>query len=173
MNASFTTSAGRDPLTAWIDLRLAANPTVADALYAGSIFHYNIRTRTEQGVDYQNQPFIPYSKAYAREKSKRLGHADTVDLFGFQLHPHMLNSIVFSGGGIQQPLDGGISIAGTDPIDHFEIGFYGEEAVRAEAINEGRQPQPIRRFFDVTADDVAQAERGVGELIDARLSSKI
>lgn len=174
MLASFNGPAGRDPLTTWIDLRLAATPTLGDALYAASIAHYNIRSRTERGVDYQGNDFVSYSEKYARRKAKELGHSDTVDLFGYQSHPHMLNSIVFHGAGFEQALNGFSSgFTGDQPIDSFQIGFYGEEADRAQAINDGLGHQRRREFFNLTQDVVHQMEDGVGQLMTARVEEKL
>ena len=145
-------------------------PTIGDGLYAASILYHNIRERTERGVDVNGSQFAPYSEGYRKRKAKELGSADVVDLFGFQNHTHMLNTIVFHTGGLDAQLSNGVHpVEGGDPLYHFEVGIYGDEAKRAEWHNTGAGRNPQRHFFDASQDDLQQMEAGIGQLIQARI----
>ncbi len=133
---NFTGPGGVDPTTYILNLKNLATPTAADCLLAGQFSRARIRERTAQGVDSQGVQFAPYSEGYARQKSKYLGHSDSVDLFGYQNHPHMLNSIMVSVNG--QMFGENTAGAGNQPTTLFQIGIYDNEAAaRAQVHNEG------------------------------------
>lgn len=173
----FTGPGGQTPSIHILKLAEAAQVTVGDALYAGQALRTRIRTRTAQGIAFDGSPFPAYSKEYRKRKVLMLGHADAVDLFGPDNHPHMLNAIsVVSGGTI---LATGQS-ASTSPLElpepsaQVSLVIFGEaEAMRARVHNEGATVttrlgkgkgkakkggkatfnMPRRRFFDASADD--------------------
>jgi hypothetical protein len=62
MEASFKTSAGKDPATYILDLAGAVAPTEADVLYAAGRQRERIVDRTYRGVDVNGNPFEPYSR---------------------------------------------------------------------------------------------------------------
>jgi hypothetical protein len=167
-SVTFNAPGGSDPVRHILDITNAILPTVGDALYGAAIAHSAIRTRTEAGQDVDGVNFAPYSEGYAKRKAKQLGHADTVDLFGPDAHTHMLNAIVFKGGGLEQALDNSNASVNLEPINYFEIGIYGDEATRAQAHNEGLGNMPRRHFFDVNADDITAMERGMASLQESR-----
>ena len=127
--------------------------TEADRLYGAQFIRSRILDRTARGVDAEGQSFAPYSKAYAKRKDKAGGRTDQVDLYGLEQHPHMLNAML-----------------GRSTAAGFEVGFYGEEATRAEAINEGLGHQPVRGFFRTTEEDLAQVKQELSTRISARMS---
>jgi hypothetical protein len=126
--------------------------TEADRRFGGQFIRSRIADRTAQGVDVDGQPFAPYSAGYAKRKAKAEGRVDQVDLYGFLHHPHMMNLI------LTRPTEAG-----------FEVGFWGEEAVRAEALNEGLGHQVERRFFAASEQDVAEVRDAIGTRIAARM----
>ena len=147
----FTGPNGTNPAEYILKLAHEAQPTVSDALFAGQALRTRIRERTAAGVDYMGQPFVDYADSTRREKIRHLGHADTVDLFGYRQHPHMLNAIQVTSGNQ-------IGMSGADIGELFGIEMDtsasadgdsapasivslvipdGPEAVRARAHNEG------------------------------------
>jgi hypothetical protein len=137
----FTGPNGSDPVGYIVKIEKAIQPTAGDCLYAGQIFRTLVRQRTARGVDADGSPFAPYSPAYAKRKAKRLGHANTVDLFGGDHHPHMLNAMqVRVGGARLDDNEQASSDAGSNAehIDLFYVGFWDREsATRARLHNEG------------------------------------
>lgn len=151
--------------------------TEADRRFGGEFIRSRISDRTGQGVDVHGQQFAPYSAAYAKKKHKAGGRVDQVDLYGTAHHPHMMNAL----------------LSRVTP-EGFSVGFWGEEAVRAQAINEGATLRtghgsgkhqqhsgfqfdlfrasgtlPARRFLDVNEEDLADVHEAVGRRIEVRL----
>ena len=133
-------------------LQIAADAVanVSDAVLAGQLLRSRIAERTARGVDARGASFVPYSEAYAKEKAVRLGSADTVDLFGYVHHPHMMNAMVVRVNGSEMgasPLSlfgmpvfqGFGGSVNRTPAQMLEVGFYGEEATRARVHNEGAE----------------------------------
>lgn len=102
-----------------------------------------------------------------------------VNLFGMEQHPHMLDTMLVKAGGVE---DAG-AFEGFDFSSEFEafeqnqaatqleLGFYGDEAARAQGNNEGTANLPARNFFALNADDLAIAEQAIGERILARTNA--
>lgn len=192
--ATFSAPGGQDPAQHFRKVMLAVETTVGDAIEAGSILVARIRERTAQGIDANGMAFPEYSAGYAKQKIARIGSASPVDLFGFQNHPHMLNTILIKAGGAEFPPGAvGEGVEAVYPgrqIEHFEAGFYGDEAVRARVHNEGgsvrtrlgtgksgRKPKPggkasfempVRHFWDANAEDIRLMEFAIGERAEAR-----
>lgn len=132
----FTGPGGSDPVAYILNLEHLAAPVAADCLLAGQFLRAKIRERTAAGVDAQGVSFVPYSESYARQKTKNLGHADIVDLFGADQHPHMLNSIMVSING--EMFGDNAGGAGDQPTTLFQVGIYDEQAaMRANVHNQG------------------------------------
>lgn len=168
-------------------LRLGAMavPTAADLLFAGEIIRAKILERTSQGIDADGASFTPYSESYRKAKTRQLGHADTVDLFGPSRHVHMLNTLLVSVDNMEQ------AAPTNAPASLLQVGFWNEETARRASVhNEGMEVRtrlgsgksgkkkkggqalftmPRRHFFDVNAEDVAMIERAVGLRIDERM----
>jgi hypothetical protein len=51
----------------------------------------------------------------------------------------------------------------------FEVGFYGEEAERAKAINEGTERMAERRFFEANEQDITDVKEAIATRMEARL----
>ncbi|GAC1496099.1 MAG: hypothetical protein NVS1B6_00890 [Steroidobacteraceae bacterium] len=173
----FVGPGGTDPVQHIRSFETAVMPTVGDCVYAGQLLRARIRQRTAEGVDVDGMPFAAYSEPYRKRKIARLGHADTVDLFGFAQHPHMLNTMIVRCGSTELPAN---QPAEADPFaldipaTLFQLGYYGEEAVRARVHNEGAEVRtafgtgkgkpkpggrstftmPRRHHFDANGDDV-------------------
>lgn len=162
---TFSGPFGADPVARLLEIKVAVHPTVGDALWAGLYLYAKIRERTGQGIDVQGVPFAPYSEGYRRRKTKELGHADTVDLFGYEHHPHMLNTVMVKAGAQQEPGGGRMPNPSefAEPIDLFHVGFYGEEAIRARVHNEGSTKMPQRHYFDANQEERTGMENGMGE----------
>lgn len=150
--ATFLGPNGSRPSEFILKLAHQAQPTVSEALFAGQAMRTRIRERTAAGVDYTGQPFAEYAESTRREKIRHLGHADTVDLFGFQQHPHMLNAIqVVSGNqlamsnsdmgnlfGIEMDTSAGEFSEDMTPASIVSLVIPdGPEAERARAHNDG------------------------------------
>jgi hypothetical protein len=127
--------------------------TDADRRFGADFIRSRILDRTGRGIDVSGQAFAPYSRAYAKRKDKAGGRIDQVDLYGVEHHPHMLNTML-----------------GRVTPEGFAVGFWGEEAVRAEALNEGLGHLPERRFFAASEEDLADVHQGIGTRITARMS---
>ncbi len=114
----------------------------------------------------------PYGIRYASYGAAKaaLGRG-TVDLFGIEHHPHMLNAMAILAGSASLPFGqsagGGENLA---PVDAIQIGFWGDEAKRARGHNEGTAKLPRRRFLDASESDKAAMERDMGERIDRRMN---
>lgn len=100
--------------------------------------------------------------------------ASTPNLYGMEQHPHMLDTMMVKAGGSE--VVGGAPTFGSEfeafeanqPCDSLNIGFYGEEAARAQGNNEGTGKTPKREFFALNAEDLAWGERAIGERIAIR-----
>lgn len=150
MPFTFTGPNGQRPSEFILKLAGAASPTVGEALYAGQALRTRIRQRTAQGIDAFGAPFAPYSESYRKRKVLMLGSSDTVDLFGMDQHPHMLNAIVVESGNVLAvsgsemgelfgiEMDPG-TVSGNDvPATIVSLVIHdGPEAERARAHNEG------------------------------------
>jgi hypothetical protein len=126
--------------------------TDADLHFGAQFIRSRILDRTSRGVDASGQQFEPYSAGYAKRKDKAGGRIDQVDLYGVEQHPHMLNAML---GRVNQ--------------DGFEVGFYGEEATRAEANDKGLGHLPERGFFRASEEDLTDVKQAMG----ARRASRI
>jgi hypothetical protein len=126
--------------------------TEADRRSGGEFIRSRILDRTGRGVDANGEAFAPYSAGYAKRKEKARGRTDQVDLYGIDQHPHMLNAM----------------LSRATP-EGFAVGFWGEEAARAEWNNEGAGRVPERRFFAASEQDVSDVHEAIGTRITARL----
>ena len=126
--------------------------TDADLLFGSQFIRSRILDRTAQGVDANGQPFQAYSAGYAKRKEKAGGRVDQVDLYSVEQHPHMLNAML-----------------GRTNSDGFEVGFYGEEAIRAEANDKGLGHLPERGFFRANEEDIADVKEAMGARRNARI----
>ena len=168
---------GSDPQQHINALAKDATITLGDALYGGQAMRTRVRQRTDSGVDYQGAPFAPYSDSYRRQKVARLGKSDTVDLFGLQQHPHMLNTITVQSPGATIGPDRDIDLFAF-PQDATIVSLVipdGPESQRARLHNEGgtfrtrlgtgkgkakkngrsTATMPKREFFNATQDDLS------------------
>lgn len=171
---SFSGPGGVDAATHILNLAAAARPTVAEVLYAGQRQETRIVQRTLAGKDVDGNSFAPYSPNYAKRKA-RAGHSTTVNLFGTENHPHMMNRIVV--------------LVGT--ADLLQLAFQGEESVRARVHNEGASirtrsaaagrkkkkgrrssfKMPRRHFWDASVAEVREMVNDLGQAINARLKT--
>lgn len=126
--------------------------TDADRMFGGQFIRSRIADRTARGVDANGQRFAEYTPGYAKRKAKAGGRVDQVDLYGTEHHPHMMNAMLARVNA-----------------DGFEVGFYGEESVRAQAINEGTERMAERRFFEANEQDVDELKVAIGARIEVRL----
>lgn len=126
--------------------------TDADLQFGAQFIRSRILDRTSRGVDADGQQFEPYSPGYAKRKDKAGGRIDQVDLYGVEHHPHMLNAML-----------------GRVSPDGFEVGFYDEEATRAEAIDKGLGHLPERGFFRANEQDVTDVKEAMGARRAARI----
>ncbi len=182
----FVSSTGQDPAAAIEGIIRVIQPTVGDALYGGQIIRSEILQSTAQGLDANGIPFAGYSPDYAKQKLKKLGKNSPVDLFGPDQHVHMLNTILVKAGGFEVTIGDTPQDIGT-PSDLFEIGFYGQESIRAKAHNEGASIRtrlgtgkgkrskgkstatiPQRNFFAANQARQDLAAFGIGERMMAR-----
>lgn len=187
---NFTAPGGGDPLTYTLQLARVGRPTAGDVVYAAGRQKTRILQRSQRGVDVNGSPFVAYSPKYAKFREKKGRNATPVDLTFTGL---MNKSMTVTVGGLQ-------SISGGDaPVNDFALGFYGDEAVRARAHNEGATirtrkgsgrgikntessqrrsensketfTMPKRHFFDANEQDLQQMQADIGAHIQARLAN--
>jgi hypothetical protein len=181
----FLAANGQDPATSIEGIIRSIQPTIGDALYGGQIIRSEILQSTAQGVDANGTPFVGYSPGYAKQKLKKLGKNSPVDLFGPDQHVHMLNTILVKVGGFEVTIGDSPQDIGT-PSDLFEVGFYGQESIRAKVHNEGASIRtragsgkskgsgkstatiPQRNFFAANAARLNLVAFGIGERMMAR-----
>jgi hypothetical protein len=137
-------------------LQAALVPAESALLYALERQKTRILLRTAAGVDADGAPFVPYSAAYAKAKSK-YRDASVVDLRGRNA-PNMLMDIhsEITGPG------------------EMALRFYSErDAMLAEVHDQGEGRMPRRHFFDVDSGgaDLAAMEDDIGRAIESQLSS--
>lgn len=146
VKVSFTT-ANRAvlPPEAIKEIALSVMPSPEAMLYAGARQITRIRTRTEQGVNVDRQPFVPYSKAYAKLRVKRGRKTRPVDL---TMSGRMLGSLQAE---VESPTS--FSIAVTDAT----------AAVYGKAHNEGLGNVPERRWFDTSDFELAEMQKDLIE----------
>jgi hypothetical protein len=165
MTATFTGPGGADPVAAIRALRVSAQPTEGDVLYALQRERTRILKRTASGVDANGAAFRPYSAAYAKRKSKYRS-TSTVDLRGRNA-PHMLQAIVATVGSLT---DEGDSL---EPANDAVLAFYDDRAaLLARVHNEGEGRMPKREFFTATDQDLADMENDIGARIEIRLRNR-
>jgi hypothetical protein len=179
--ATFTAPNGERPSEFILHLAQQVFPTVGEAQYGGQALRTRIGERTAAGMDYTGAAFAEYSDAYRKRKVLTLGQSDTVDLFGAEAHPHMLNAIMVETDNTSELASAHVvSLVIPEP-----------EATRARAHNEGAvirtrlgtgkgKPKkngkatftlPMRRFFDVTPEDIEFMEFAIVQRRDERLSA--
>jgi hypothetical protein len=124
----------------------------ADRMFGGQFVRSRILDRTARGVDVHGQQFAAYTARYAKRKANAGGRIDQVDLYGIEHHPHMLNAMLAR-----------VTASG------FEVGFYGDEAVRAEAINEGTDRMVERRFFAPSEQDLIDLHEAMANRASIRM----
>ena len=165
---------GSDPVASIEALLGNAAPTVGDALFAGHLLRSRIYQRTASGVDAEGNQFASYSPKYEHRKLAFLGSASPVNLFGPANHPHMMNMMmVRCGGTLLSPDDSPPGDTEFPLKTHlFHLGFYGEEATRAQAHNEGTERLPRRHFFAATPEDVDLMGFAIRERIYSRMARK-
>jgi hypothetical protein len=109
--------------------------------------------RTPYGIRYES---------YAAAKDAHGG--GTVNLFGMEQHPHMLDAIIVRAGGAEIDQTGGefLEISAGDELDAFAqgsrsseffIGIYDDRSDRGRGHNEGSGHLPRRHWFDLNAAD--------------------
>jgi hypothetical protein len=152
MGATFQTLSGGSPLAVALNLAKSIIPTQGDCLYAAERQRARIITRTGRGVNVNGQTFEPYSPAYETRKVKTGRDSGIVDL---NYSGRMLKALVSQSGG--REISGSprsVSPAeGATPASQFTIGIYGDEAVRASAINAGEGHEPERHFIGASNSD--------------------
>ena len=120
----------------------------------------------------------PFGIRYESYAAAKAAHgASTVNLFGMEQHTHMLDTMLVRAGG-QEASQGADELLGLGselaafendvPCSTVTIGFYGPEAERAKAHNEGTDRLPRRHFFDLNREDIAFGERAVVERMEIR-----
>lgn len=142
---SFTGPRGQLPAEAIKELEASIIPSPEAMLFAGARQITRIRTRTMQGLDVDQQPFTPYSKAYSKLKAKKGREITPVDL---TMSGRMFGSMQST---VESPTSFSISV--TDV----------EAAVYGKAINEGSGTQPERRFFDTSDPELAEMQKDLIE----------
>lgn len=143
---SFTTvNRAELPPEAIKQIALSVIPSPEAMLYAGARQIARIRTRTEQGVDVDQQMFTPYSKQYAKLRVKRGRKTTPVNL---TMSGRMLGSMQAE---VESPTSFSISV--TDAT----------AAIYGKAINEGSGHQPERRFFDTSDFELSEMQKDLVE----------
>ncbi len=137
------------------DATLHARKTAAAGRHAKTD---RIGTRTPYGIRYDG--------GYAEAKAAH--GRSTVDLYGLEQHPHMLDAMLVRAGGME--IGGGMDIAteAAGQCDHLTLGFYGTEAARAKGNNEGTSHVPARYFFALNSDDLAAGSEMLANRMEAR-----
>ena len=119
----------------------------------------------------------PYGIRYASYAAAKAAHGvANVNLYGMEQHPHMLDKMVVRAGGMEEDMSmEGLAIGGEMdvfegdvPTNNFTIGFYGDEALRAQGNNEGTGKIPQRNFFALNAEDLAMGERIIAQRMTIR-----
>jgi hypothetical protein len=123
----------------------------------------------------------PTGIKYASYAAAKAAHgAGTVNLYGMEQHPHMLDAMVVRAGGsdISQSAAGFMSGGGemdvfmaNQPCDNLQIGFYDDRADRAKGNNEGTRTSPQREFFALSAADLAWGEQAIGRRMIIRANA--
>jgi hypothetical protein len=131
--------------------------TEDDLRYAAERQRDRIVKRTGQGIDANGVPFQAYTPAYKKRKEKTGRDSGIVDLnwSGRMLKALKVNRVSANGAK-----------------SNFVLGIYGDEGVRAAAIDEGNGKMPKRNFVganqqdrilivnDIKARMIARAEGG-------------
>lgn len=138
---SFTAEPGQLPEEAIKELTASIMPTEEAMLYTAARQITRIRTRTIQGVDVDQQPFVPYSPAYAKQRLRTGRKTVPVDL---TKSGRMFASMQ---GQVESPKSFAIAVTDIDA------------AVYGQAINEGSGHQPERRFFDTSDTELAEMQK--------------
>jgi len=142
--------------------RKSARATAAAGRFAKT---GRIGIRTPTGIKYES---------YAAAKS---AHGSGVNLYGMEQHPHMLDLIMVRAGGSEVSGATGSFDFGSEfeafssnqPCTNLALGFYGDEALRAEGNNEGTGKGGIKReFFALNASDLAWGEKAIAERLVIR-----
>jgi hypothetical protein len=129
----------------------------------------SIGVRTSTGIRYES-----YGAAHAAHGSP------TPNLYGMEQHPHMLDAIVVRAGGSEINQAGSAFMAGASDMDAFmanqpcnslEMGFYGDEALRAQGNDEGTRTSPARHFFGLNAGELAKGEARVARRLMIRAAA--
>jgi len=124
-----------------------------------------IGIRTPTGIKYES---------YAAAKS---AHGSGVNLYGMEQHPHMLDLITVRAGGSEISGTTGAfdfgsefeAFSGNQPCSNLTLGFYGDEALRAEGNNEGTGKGGVKReFFALSAADLTWGEKAIAERLVIR-----
>lgn len=106
------------------------------------------KTKRKAGVGIKYESYAAAHAAHGRS---------TVDLFGMEQHPHMMNAMIVKAGGTELDMSAPLDLdpsSNTSPCSQMNLGFYGEEDARARGHNEGAGHLPQRRFFDASAEDL-------------------
>jgi hypothetical protein len=120
-----------------------------------------IGIRTATGIKYES---------YAAAKAAH--GVGSVNLFGMQQHPHMLDAMVVRAGGSEITQSAAGFMSGGSEMDAFQanqacnelaIGFYDDTAERAKGNNEGTSTIPKREFFALSQARIAWGERAIAE----------
>jgi hypothetical protein len=168
------------------DLAKALQPTSADLAWAGNVIKAGIIKRTAAGLDWQGNPFAPYSAKGpyywypgggvrgVRRMAKRVGGEITRSGTGirFESYAAFKKSLGRAGGvdlmGPRAPhmmqaivvqVRGGVAY----------VGIYDEfAAAKAEGHNNGTSRLPKREFFQASDDDIAAVTRDLADRLVAR-----
>jgi hypothetical protein len=136
-----------------INLVASAMPTEDDMQAAVELLRDRILDRTARGVDYQENPFTPYStkgpKGHSYADFKASLGSSNVDLRGKGSGgAHMLDQIDADAEGLTASLS----------ID-------GSAGDRATWINEGTSKMPQREFFNASDDDIQAMQELIADRI--------
>jgi hypothetical protein len=139
---TFLSSSGVNPMQALEDA-LKAQPSEEAMLYAGARQITRIRERTAQGLDVNGAPFTPYTKAYAKVRTKKGRNVTPVDLL---MSGRLMDSLQVE---VRSETEFAITVQDADA------------AIYGRAHNEGLGNLPQRRFFDTSADEIAEMQKDV------------
>jgi phage gpG-like protein len=138
-------------------LKKALEFTEDDLRYAAERQRDRIVKRTGQGFDLNGAPFKAYTDKYRARKEKSGRDSGIVDL-------------TWSGRMLKS-----LKVSNVSPGKRasFTLGVYGEEGVRAGAIDGGLGKMPQRKFVGANSDDRAAIGRDIAARMQARADQTV
>jgi phage gpG-like protein len=147
-------SLDRDPLSVVVSIEHAAQVTDVDLQFVGDAAKSLIADRTRRGLDVDGAPFAPYSKAYAKTRTKSGRNASPVNLS-------------WSGKMLQS-----ITVVINRALNEVSLKPYAEEEARAAAHQFGVPGKlPQRRWFGVNEADAGRIAKLLERLVSKRVGA--